>query len=128
MDRQAPDVVAIVKKLKDRAQAFPWVPAGVAPRKHYYRFPDGLKLCLTLDILPREFVDLLAVAIGAKLPEEFGERSQFWHLSIARLGARGPTPEEIEFWRRAFFEEAPIIEVPGLITGVNSRHFFWRAD
>ncbi len=112
MDRRAPDVVAIVKKLKDRAQASPWIPAGVASPEHYHHLPDGLKLCLTMDILPKAF----------------GERSQFWHLSIARLGARGPTPEEIEFWCRAFFEEEPIKEVPGLLTGVKSRHFFWRAE
>jgi len=123
---QTAEVEAIVKKLKDRAQASPWIPAGVAPPEHYHQLPDGLKLCLTLDILPRGDVDLLAMAIGAELPGDL-VGAKFWHLSIARLGARGPTPEEIEFWRRAFFEEAPSKEVPGLITGVNSRHFFWRA-
>ena len=81
-----------------------------------------------MDILPKEYMNWLAQAIGAKLPEEFGERSQFWHLSIARLGARGPTPEEIEFWCRAFFEEEPIKEVPGQITAIKSKHFFWRAE
>jgi len=128
MDRRDPDVVAIVKKLKDRAQASPWVPVGVAPPEHYHQLPDGLKLCLTLDILPRGDVDLLAMAIGAELPEGFGEGAKFWHLSIARLGARGPTPEEIEFWRRAFFEEPPGIEVPGQVPAVQSRHFFWKVE
>lgn len=128
MDIQAEEVEAIVKKLKDRAQASPWIPAGIAPPEHYHHLPDGLKLCLTLDMLPREYMDLLARAIGSRLPEGFGEGAKFWHLSIARLGARGPTPEEVEFWRRAFFEEPPSIEVPGQVPAVQSRHFFWRAE
>jgi hypothetical protein len=128
MDRQGRDVVAIVKKLKDRARASPWIPAGVPPQEHYHHLPNGLHLCLTMDILPKWFVNQFARAIGVKVPEELGEGGQFWHLSIARLGAGGPRPEEIEFWRRAFFEEEPVIEVPGILTGVNSRHFFWRAE
>ncbi|MBA7623012.1 hypothetical protein ES703_30402 [subsurface metagenome] len=126
MDRRDPDVAAIVKKLKDGARASPWIPAGVPPQGRYHHLPNGLNLCLTMDLLPEEYVNRLAQAIGTKPPEELGEGGQFWHLSIARLGARGPTPEEVEFWRRAFFEEEPIIEVPGLIPNVKARHFFWR--
>jgi len=128
MDRRAPDVVAIVKKLKDRAKAFPWIPAGVPPKASYHHLPNGLGLCLTLDLLSREYLNRLARAIGTKVPEELSEGGKFWHLSIARLGAKGPTQKEVEFWRRAFFEEAPIIEVPGLIPSVKSRHFFWREE
>jgi len=126
MDRRDPDVVAIVKKLKDGARASPWIPAGVPPRERYHLLPNGLNLCLTIDILPKEHMNRLARALGMKPPEELGEGGQFWHLSIAGLGARSPTPEEVEFWRRAFFEEEPIIEVPGLIPSVKAKHFFWR--
>ena len=128
MDRRDQDVVAVVKKMKDAAQASPWIPAGVPPRERYHHLPNGLNLCLTMDLLLTEYINGLARAIGTKVPEELGGRDKFWHLSIVRLGARGPTLEEVEFWRRAFFKEEPTIEVPGLITGVNSRHFFWRAE
>jgi len=128
MDRRDPDVVAVVKKMKERAQASPWIPAGVPPRECYHHLPNGLSLCLTLDILPGGYVNRLARAIGIEVPGELGGGGKFWHLSIAGMWARGPIPEAVGFWRRAFFEEAPIIEVPGLITGVKSRHFFWRAD
>ena len=124
----APDVVAIVKKLKDGARASPWIPAGVPPRERYHHLPNGLNLCLTMDILPKEYMNQLAQAIGTKPPEELGEGGQFRHLSIARLGARSPTPEEVEFWCRAFFEEEPIIEVPGLIPAIKAKHFFWRTE
>ena len=95
----APDVVAIVNKLKDGARASPWIPAGVPPRERYHHLPNGLNLCLTMDILPKAYIHQLAQAIGTKPPEELGEGSQYWHLSIARPGARSPTPEEVEFWR-----------------------------
>lgn len=126
MDRRDLDVVAIVKKLKDSALVSPWIPAGVPPRERYHHLPNGLSLCLTMDLLPKEYVNRLAQAIGTKVPEELGEGGQFWHLSITRLGTRGPTPEEVEFWRRAFFEEEPTIEVPGLIPSIKAKHFFWR--
>ncbi len=103
MDR---DVTVIVEKLKERALAYPWVPLGTPPRQHFHRFPNGLNICFTLDILP-----------GAR----------FWHLSIARmLGSLAP--EEIEFWRHAFFDEEPTIELPSQILGLASRHFHWRCD
>ena len=126
MDRRDPDVVAIVKKLKNGARSSPWIPVGIPPRERYYHLPNGLSFCLTMDILPKEYINRLAQAIGTKPPEELGEGGQFWHLSITRLGASGPTEEEVAFWRRAFFEKEPTIEVPGLIPGVKSRHFFWR--
>ena len=100
------EVVAIVNKLKESAQAFPWVPLGVPPRQHYHRFPNGLTVCLTLDVVP-------------------GFRN--WHLSIARVPG-GPTPEEIEFWRHAFFDEKPTIELPSQILGLLARHFHWRCS
>jgi len=81
-----------------------------------------------MDILPKEYINQLAQAIGTKPPEELGEGGQFRHLNIARLGARSPTPEEVEFWCRAFFEEEPIIEVPGLIPAIKAKHFFWRTE
>ena len=126
MDRRTPDVVAVVKKLKDGARGSPWIPAGAPPRERYHHFPDGLSICFTLDIFPKEYINQLAQAIGTKPPEELGEGGQFWHLSITRLGAPSPMPEEVEFWRRAFFEEEPIIEVPGVLTAIKSKHFFWR--
>ena len=128
MDRRAWDVTAIVKKLKEGARASPWIPVGVAPRARYHHFKDGLSLCFTLDLLPEWYVNRLAQVMGTKPTEQLSEGGKFWHLSIARRGARGPTPEEVEFWRRAFFEEAPIIEVPGLIPAIKAKHFFWRAE
>lgn len=104
MNKQDPEVIAIVEKLKERALAHPWVPMGVPPREHFHRFADGLSLCFTLDVLP-----------GCRL----------WHLSIARVPGDA-TPEEIEFWRRAFFDEPPTIELPSQIAGLSSRHFHWR--
>lgn len=100
------DAAAIARKLKERALACPWVPSGVPPWQHYHVFPDGLSICFTLDILPR---------------------AQYWHLSIARIPG-GPTREEIELWRRAFFAEDPTIELLGRIPGFPTRHFYWRCD
>jgi len=99
-----PCVAAIVERLKERAAATPWVPFGVAPQEHYHRFSNGLSLCFTLDVLPAH---------------------RYWHLSIAG-GPGGATPEEIEFWRRAFFDEEPTLTYPGLIPSGALRHFFWR--
>lgn len=103
MNEQNPGVSAIVKKLKERALASPWVPAGVPPRQHFHRFPNGLTICFTLDILP-------------------GVR--YWHLSIARVNGC-LTPEETVFWPRAFFDEPPTIELPSQIHGLSSKHFHW---
>ena len=128
MDRLESDVAAIVKKMKDGARASPWHPFGVPPRERYHHFPYGLNLCFTLDILSKGYINRLARAIEVKLPEELSEGGKFWHLSITRLGGSGPTPEEVEFWRQAFFEEEPIMETAGMVPGVNARHFFWRAE
>jgi len=97
-------IVAIVERLRERARAHPWVPCGVPPREHYHRFPDGLTICFTLDILP-----------GAR----------YWHLSIARYPGK-LTGEEIDFWPRAFFNEGPTVELPSQILGLSSKHFHWR--
>ncbi len=99
MDKRVPDVVAVVKKLKDGAQGSPWIPAGAPPRERYHHFPNGLSICFTLDIFTKVYLNQLAQASGAKIPEELVEGGRFWHLSIARLGARGPTPQEVDFWR-----------------------------
>ncbi len=115
MDRRDPDVVAIVTRMKIWARGAPWVPLGVAPRESYHHFPDGLSLCLTLDIFP-------------KFTKALGEGGKFWHLSIRPPGGRSLTPEEVEFWCRAFFEEEPVVEVPGMIAGLRTRHFFWRVE
>ena len=106
MNKQGQNVADIVRALKDRARGHPWVPLGVPPREHVHRFSDGLSICFTLDILP-----------GAR----------YWHLSIARPDG-GPTPQEIQFWRRAFFEEEPTIELPSQLPGVSSKHFHWRVE
>jgi len=103
MNRQDAEVIAIVQKLKERARAHPWVSMGVPPREYYHRFANGLSICFTLDILP-------------------GIR--YWHLSIARVPG-GATPEEIEFWRQAFFNEEPDIELPAQLPGVSSS--YWGA-
>jgi len=95
----------IAEELKKKAQASPWVPLGPPPRQHYHRFPNGLAICFTLDILPD---------------------ARYWHLSISRVSAGGPTREEIEFWRQAFFDEEPLIELPSQLLGVPARHFHWR--
>lgn len=100
------DVAAIVKKLKQMARARPWVPMGAPPREHYHKFPNGLTLCFTLDIL---------------------RGVRYWHLSIGRVNGR-LAPEEIEFWPRAFFDEEPTIELLSQILGLSSKHFHWRAE
>ena len=126
MDRRYPDAAAIVKKMKDGARANPWVPLGIAPQERYHHFPNGLSLCLTVDVLSKEGFKELARRFGLKPPGDLGEGGQFWHLSMARVGSLPPAQEEVEFWRRAFFEEEPIIEMRGLLTGLHTRHFFWR--
>ena len=98
------DVAVIVAELKDRARAHPWVPVGTPPRQHYHKFPDGLTICFTLDILLE---------------------ANYWHLSITRVPGR-LAPEEVEFWRRAFFQEEPTVELPSQILGLSLRHFHWR--
>ena len=106
MNEKDPDVVTIVKRLKENARAKPWWPVGVPPQEHYHRFPNGLALCFTLDILP-------------------GVR--YWHLSVARVPG-GPTIGEVELWRQAFFNEAPTIELSGPLLGFLSRHFYWTCN
>lgn len=130
MDREEAD--AIVTKLKDGARANPWVPSfGLfPPRERYHHLPDGLSLCLTMDILTKEYVKQLARDIGTEPPETLTEGVRFWHLSIARV-ASDPAlllDGEVALWRRAFFKKEPIIEVPGIITIVRSRHFFWKVE
>lgn len=124
MDRK--EAGAIVRKLTEGAMANPWVPFGIPPQERYHHLPDGLNLCLTLDILTKAYVNRLAGVTGAKPPEALAEGGGFWHLSITRVGAGSPAPAEVEFWCRAFFEEDPMIEVPGLLADVQARHFFWR--
>lgn len=99
-----PVVAAVVKRLKERALASPWRPVGIPPPEHYHKFPDGLTVCFTLDVLPE---------------------ARYWHLSIARVTGY-LTPEETEFWRSAFFDEEPTIELPSQVLGLSSRHFHWR--
>jgi len=125
MDREEAD--AIVRKMKAAAGANPWVPIGVAPRERYHRLPDGLSLCFTLDVLSKDYLNRLARAFGEKPPGRLAEGSRFWHLSVARPGC-APTLAEVAFWRRAFFEKAPFFQMGGIITAVNSRHFFWKAE
>jgi len=100
------DTAAIAKKLKERALACPWVPLGVPPWQHYHVFPNGLSICFTLDVLP-----------GV----------QYWHLSIARR-SECATAEEVGFWRSAFFNEAPNIELQNRILGFPVTHFYWRIE
>ena len=100
MNQQDPNITAIVKKLKETAQAHPWVPMRIPPQEHYHSFPNGLSICFTLDVLPE---------------------IQYWHLSIARVPGDA-TPEEIELWCRAFFGEEPNIVINGPI----GKHFYWR--
>lgn len=102
------EITAVVAKLKERAVSSPWqplrVPVGAPPQEHFHFFPNGLSLCFTLDVLPP----------GAK----------YWHLSIVRtLGS--PTTEEIELWRRAFFDEPPIMAYPAQLLS-KGWHFFWE--
>ena len=64
MDKR--DAADIVKKMKEGARAAPWVPLGAPPRERYHHLPNGLALCFTLDILPKEHVGRLARITGAK--------------------------------------------------------------
>ena len=100
------EVTAIVEEMKRRAQASPWVPVSVPPRQHYHLFPNGLSLCFSLDVLPE---------------------TQYWHLSIARIPG-GPTKEEVELWRQAFFNEEPIIQLPSQTPYLVGKHFYWKAS
>ena len=106
MNKQDPAVISVVEKLKENALSYPWVRGSVPPRRHYHKFPDGLSICFTLDIL---------------------SKSRYWHLSIARKPG-STTAEELEYWRRAFFDEEPTITYPGLTTFGVSSHFFWRCN
>ena len=106
MNKQDPEVIAIVKKLKETARAHPWTSVRVPSRRHYHIFPNGLQICFTLDVLPE---------------------GRYWHLSIARVNG-ALVPEEIEFWPRAFFDEEPTVELPIQIQGLSSRQFHWRVE
>ena len=106
MSHQDPDVATIVEKLKEKAWVRPWVPLGIPPREHYHVFPNGLSICFTLDVL----LDI-----------------RFWHLSIARVPG-GVAPDEVDFWRHAFFDKTPDIESLSPISFVAGRHFYWRAE
>jgi len=106
MNRQDPELIAIIKRLKKIARTFPWIPLDVPAQRHYHVFPDGLSICFTLDIVPR---------------------FKFWHLSIFR--ALGDfTPEEIEFLPRAFFDEPPAIQFASQINGLQNMHFYWKSN
>jgi hypothetical protein len=107
MDQLKQNVEEMVRSLKETARRNEGVPLGPPPEECRRFLPDGLGLCLTVDFIPG--------------------RGRYWHLSVARTGDRFPSAEEIEFWRRAFFDEEPLIEVPGMLNDVNSRHFFWDA-
>ncbi len=104
------DYKAIADELKRTAEANPFEPfkqLGPPLRRHYRSFDDGLTVCFTLDILP--------------------DGSKFWHLSMGRT-PQGISQAEQEMWCRLFFDEQPVIERPGEIPGLLTRHFFWRFE
>ena len=124
MEKRYPDAVDIAEKMKDGARAAPWVPMGIAPRERYHHLPDGLNLCLTVDIISDELVEaILRINRVTRI-----KPGSFWHLSVARTKGANPTAEEVSFWRETFFTEEPDVELSGESTGINSRHFFWRID
>lgn len=96
----------IAEQMKRVADAHPWVPVGVPPRRHYCH-ADNLSLCFTLDLLPGGL--------------------SFYHLSMIRndFGAP-PSDEEARGWCAAFFGDAEPFECPSQLPGVPSRHFFWE--
>ena len=98
------DAAPIIKKLKERAR--PRVPTLIAPREHFHTLPNGLGIGFTQDILGK---------------------GRYWHLSISRLPG-GPTVEEIEFWRHAFFDQEPTYEYAGRLADDWLRHFYWRVE
>ena len=100
------DAAPIVKKLKERTRDHPWAPTVIASREHFHMLPNGLGICFTQDIL---------------------EGGRYWHLSISRI-PRGPTAQEVEFWRRAFFDQEPIVERPGRLKDDWLKHFYWRVE
>jgi hypothetical protein len=125
MDEQ---LTELVERMKATARERAGVPLGPAPPECYYRFRNGLSLCLTVDILTVDYVNMLSRIYGVGVPERLSEGARFWHLSVARRGSRGPLPEEVEFWRRAFFEAPPLIQTGGVLPGIRSRHFFWKYE
>lgn len=125
MKKRYPDAAAIAEKMKEGAWSAPWVPVGIAPRERYHYLPDGLSLCLTVDTITEELADMASKIVRSAVQVKPGS---LWHLSIARLDDSPPTEEELIFWRKTFFKEEPIIELPRTTGSLKSRHFFWRID
>lgn len=119
------EVKELVEGMKATAQRYAGPPLGPAARDCYRELADGLRLCLTVDVLSREWISLVAKAFGLNLTRNQATGRKLWHLSIARVGS-SLSKEESEFWRRAFFEETPWHQSGGVLPGVNSRHLFWE--
>lgn len=127
MDKQDPAVKELVERMKATARAHAAPPLG-PPRECYHEFASGLRLCLTVDVLTADWISQVSRLIGAEVPEVMVEHMKYWHLSITRVGVGAPMHAEVEFWRRAFFEEPPLIGTGGVLPGVHSRHFFWKYE
>jgi len=128
MEEQNQDVNEIVERMKATARAHASPPLGPATRECYHEFATGLRLCLTVDVLTREWIGQVGRLFGVNFPREMATGRKLWHLSIARVGAVDLTGAEVEFWRRAFFEEPPWYQSGGGLPGVHSRHFFWSYE
>jgi len=106
VEEMSPEAISrLVQQMKATAFRYPWTPRRVVPRRHFHRFPNGLSICFTQDVLPM---------------------TTFWHLSLAR--ERGLTEQELRFWPRAFFDADPEIDRPGELLPTGARHFFWRKE
>jgi hypothetical protein len=119
------EVKETVEKMKAAALQHAGPPLGPAARDCYRELADGLRLCLTVDDLTREWIGMVAKAFGLNLTPAQVTGRKLWHLSIARVG-RDLGKDEVEFWRRAFFKEPVWHQSGGVMPGVNSRHFFWE--
>lgn len=129
MEQRYPEAAAIAEKMKESALAHPWVPFGPAPQDRYHHFTDGLSLCLTVDIISAEYRMMIARILKENMTRVKNGEVRYWHLSICRLGEEKPSPEEIKFWKKTFFNNHPDIELPtemSQVNGINSHHFFWR--
>lgn len=129
MEQQYPEAAAIAEKMKESAQAHPWVPLGPAPQDRYHHFPNGLSLCVTVDIMSAEYQAMVAKILRMGPSPVKGSEAKYWHLSICRFGEEKPSPEEVVFWRNTFFKKKPDIEMPvemAQVNGINSHHFLWR--